>query len=202
MRIFLIVAALLGCSAKPFDAYSRALVKALTTGAKIKEVDRYLPPDDVRPRHTVRVFAMPDGKSYWYVTVGLGLNRQPGASDGGEEEFVELAAYADHKDLRIAEILSLFGEGMHGHPAGGALNAWNYDTLSPPEALYGLRSFVLRPGAKLKLQHRVSVFTVIPLSDGERAEVVNAGRERARAWVEKHAVENPAAMLARWKLTP
>jgi hypothetical protein len=191
-----------------FEAYSAGLLSAVTKGAKVKEVERYLPGDAVKPKHWVHVFDQGDGKSFWYVTDGFGLVRQPKSVAGGEEVFVELATWADRKDLRIAEILSLLGEAMHNPSVGGAWNAWSYDTLTLAEDVYGLRYFVLRPGAELKMprsdqrEQVVSFFTVIPLTASERPEVANVGRDRARAWVEKRAVENPAAMLARWKMPP
>ncbi len=202
-----------GAAAKPtkaaltFNDYSNGLLNALLKGTKAKEVDHYDPPEAVKPRHRVHVLALEEGKSFWYVTDGFGLVRQPGSAAGGKEVFVELATYSDRRDARIAEVLSLLGEAMHTHPARGPWNAWNYDTLTLPDDVHGLCYFVLRPGAEIKMprsderEQLVSVFTVIPLTAEERAQVANAGREKARAWVEKRAVEEPAAMLARWKFT-
>jgi hypothetical protein len=173
----------------------------------VKAVDRYDPPPEVAPRHVVHTFASADGKSFWYVTDGFGFVRQPNSAPGSEEVFVELATYADRRDPRIAEILSLFGEAMHANHVGGhPLDAWSYDTLTLPQPLYGLRYFVLRPGAEMSMprsdarQQKVSIFTVIPLTAAERAQVANVGRERARAWVEAKCAKDATAMLARWKL--
>jgi hypothetical protein len=195
--------------AKPTLAtYQSGFLAALVKGAKLTEVDRYVPPADVRPAHVVHVLASEEGTQFWYVSDGFGLERQPGSAAGGKNVFVELATWADHRDLRIAELLSLLGEAMHQHPAHGAFDAWSYDTISMPRPVYGLRSFVLRPGAEMNMprddvhEQLVSVYTVIPLTEAERAQVVNVGQQRARAWVEKRAVGEPLAMLARWKLTP
>jgi hypothetical protein len=189
-------------------SYQSGLLAALLKGAKATEVDRYVPPADVRPAHVVHILANASGTEFWYVSDGFGLLRQPGSAAGSKNVFVELATWADHRDRRIAELLSLLGEAMHQQPAHGAFDAWRYDTISMPQPVYGLRWFVLRPGAELRMprddarEELVSIYTVIPLTESERAQVVNVGREQARAWVEKRAVGEPAAMLARWKLTP
>jgi hypothetical protein len=47
----------------------------------------------------------------------------------------------------------------------------------------------------------VSIFTVIPITAEERGQIAHVSPEKARAWVEKRAVEDPTAMLARWKMT-
>ena len=188
--------------------YQSGFLAALVKGAKVTEVDRYVPPADVRPAHVVHILASQDGTQFWYVSDGFGLVRQPGSAAGAKNVFVELATWADHRDRRIAELVSLIGEAMHQHPARGAFDAWRYDTVSMPQPVYGLRTFVLRPGAELGMprddarEQRVSVYTLIPLTEAERPQVVNVGREQARAWVEKRAVGEPAAMLARWQLTP
>jgi hypothetical protein len=189
------------------ETYSAGLLSAITKGAKVKEVDRYTPTDDVTPKHCVHVLDQGDGKGFWYVTNGLDFVRQPGSTPGSEV-FMELATWSDGKDVRIGEILSLLGEAMHHQANGRPLNAWNYDTISLSQDVCGLRYFVLRPGAELKMPRKdqreqlVSIFTVIPLTASERTEVANVGRERARAWVEKRAIESPAAMLARWRMPP
>ena len=133
------------------ETYSAGLLDAITEGAKVKEVDRYIPPDGARPKHRVHVLDQGDGKSFWYLTNGFGFIRQPGSTPGSEEVFVELAARADRKDIRIAEILSLLGEAMHGQATGGPFNAWNYDTIILSQEVCGLRYFVLRPGAELEM---------------------------------------------------
>jgi hypothetical protein len=173
-----------------FEAYSAQLVQALVAGAKVKEMGRYTPPADVQPKHTVRVFDLPDGKTTWYVSIGFGIPAQ----------HVELATYVDRKDERVAELLSLIGEAMLAQANGHPYDAWSYDTITLSTEVHGLRTFVLRPGAELEIAHeKVSIFTVIPLDEAERREVVNVGAEKARAWVEKRAVGDPDAMLARWR---
>lgn len=178
-----------GCAKSKFAAYCDALTQ------RREEIDRYTPPPEVKPEHTVRVFRQ--GSDYFYLTAGLGFVPQP-----GDTHYVELATYSDRKDLRIAEILSMLGEAMHQKPAAGPWNAWSYDTISTQVPMYGLQTFVLRPGGEWSAGgHPVSLFTVIPIFPDEIDQVRNVGAEKARAWVEARAVGQPKEMLARWKLT-
>jgi hypothetical protein len=187
MRSALLFLSLLGAS---YPDYCDVLVRAIGG----KEIDRYTPPPEVKPPYTVRVF-----EGNVYASVGFGFLRQPGGVD--ESEFVELVTRADRKDLRIAEILSVLGEAMHQKPARGPWNAWNYDTLSLPTAIYGLRYFLLAPRGQATVGDRkVSLFEVLPLTPTEWREVASSGREKARLWLIKKA-EDKEAMLRRWRLT-